>query len=142
MTKKEVFEAITNNPVFHLATVEGDQPRVRAMLLYKADEEGIMFHTAVMKDVRRQISKNNKVELCFNSNGTQIRITGELELIDSNAVKDEIAEHPTRKFLKAWKENGVFEDFYKGIAVYVLKNGTAVTWTMDKNFAPKDEIKL
>ncbi len=142
MTKNEIFEAINNNPVFHLATVEGNQPRVRGMLLYRADESGILFHTATMKDVYKQITENNKAELCFSCNGVQIRISGELELIDDNKLLDEISEHPSRKFLKAWKENGVFEDFYKAVAVFRLKNGTAVTWTMDKNFAPKEKIQL
>lgn len=142
MTKNEIFEAITNNPVFYLATVEGTQPRVRAMLLYRADEEGILFHTAVKKDVYKQMSINNKVELCFNCNGTQIRISGELEQIDDNNLKDEIAEHPTRGFLKAWKENGAFENFYKDIAVFRLKNGTASPWAMDKNFASKEIVQL
>lgn len=142
MTKNEVFEAISQNPGFYLATVEGDQPRVRGMFLYRADHDGIIFHTATMKDVYRQIAENNKVELCFSCKGTQIRISGKLELIDDNELKDEIVNHPSRKFLKAWKESGTIENFYDAIAVFRLKNGIAVPWTMDKNFAPKEEIYL
>lgn len=142
MTKYEIFEAITQSPAFYLATVEEDQPRVRAMLLYRADEEGILFHTAVKKDVYHQICNNNKVELCFSCNGTQIRISGSLELIDDNSLKDEIVQHPSRGFLKAWKENGAFDDFYKAIAVFRLKNGVAFPWTMDKNFSPKEFVQL
>lgn len=142
MTKNEIFEAIAKNPVFYLATVEGNQPRVRAMLLYRADEEGILFHTAVKKDVYKQMCINNKVELCFSCNGTQIRISGELEQIDDNKLKDEIVEHPSRGFLKAWKENGAFENFYEDIAVFRLKNGMVFPWTMDKNFAPKEIVQL
>lgn len=142
MTKHEIFEAITNNPVMHIATVEGDQPRVRAMLLYKADDSGIMFHMLTTRDARRQITVNNKVELCFSCNGKQIRISGCLDLIDDNSVKDEIVEHPSRKFLKAWKESGMYKDFYKDISVYILKNGTATVWSMDKNFEPKEIVQL
>ncbi|MGI6086065.1 MAG: pyridoxamine 5'-phosphate oxidase family protein [Acetivibrionales bacterium] len=142
MTKNEVFEAITKNPVFYLATVEDDQPRVRAMLLYRADESGIIFHTATAKDVYKQICKNNKAELCFSCNGTQIRISGALELIDDKSFKDEIVEHPTRAFLKAWKEQGAFKNFYEDIAVFRLEYGTACIWTMDKNFAPKEKVQL
>lgn len=142
MTKNEIFEAITNNPVFHLATVEGDQPRVRAMFLYKADDSGIIFHTSVNKDVNKQITDNNRVELCFSCNGTQIRISGVLERVNDNALLDEIVEHPSRKFLKAWKDNGIFDDFNKAIAIYCLKNGTASLWTMETNFAPKVKVRL
>jgi uncharacterized pyridoxamine 5'-phosphate oxidase family protein len=142
MTKNEIFEAITKNPVFHLATVEGDQPHVRAMFLYKADETGILFHTGTVKNVYKQIIINNKAELSFSCNGTQIRITGELELIDDNSLKDEILEHPTRGFLRAYKEKGMFKDFYKDVAVFRMKNGVASPWTMDKNFSEKEIVYL
>ena len=36
---------------FYLATVEGDQPRVRAMGLYQADESGFTFFTESVKAV-------------------------------------------------------------------------------------------
>lgn len=142
MIKQDIFKLISDNPVFYLATVDNDQPRVRAMFLYRADETGIIFHTATMKEVHEQITKNNKVELCFSCNGIQIRISGELTLIDSDDLRNEICEHPSRKFLKDWREKGFFEDFHKSIAVYILKNGIAKVWTMDKNFEPKDIVEL
>jgi pyridoxamine 5'-phosphate oxidase len=142
MTKNEIFEAISQNPVFYLATVQGDQPRVRGMLLYRADEDGIIFHTAVVKEVYQQICDNSKAELCFYCNGTQIRISGKLEKVEDMVLKEEIVNHPSRGFLKAWKEKGVFENFYEAIAVFRLKHGVAVTWTMEKNFSPKEEVNL
>lgn len=142
MTKKEIFEVITKNPVFHLATVEGNQPHVRAMFLYRADESGILFHTGTVKNVYKQIINNNKVELCFSCNGIEIRITGELELIDDNSLKDEILEHPTRGFLRSFKEKGLFKDFYKDVAVFRMKNGVASPWTMDMNFSEKEIVYL
>lgn len=74
MTKKELFDAMNQNPVFHLATVEGKQPHVRGMLLYRADENGIIFHTSSAKEVYQQMISNAKVELCFQAEGTQIRV--------------------------------------------------------------------
>ena len=44
MTKTEVFEFIMNNPVFALATIEDDKPRVRMMNVYQANENGIIFN--------------------------------------------------------------------------------------------------
>jgi len=142
MMKQEIFELMKNNPAFFLATVEENQPRVRGMLLYKADENGIIFHSGTMKDVYRQVVNNPKVELCFNGNGTQVRISGELEIVDDNNLKDEISEHPSRKFLRPWKENGELKDFYDTFAVFRLRNGIATTWTIEKNFAPKVQIAL
>lgn len=144
MTRQEIFDLMNGNPAFFLATMEGNQPRVRGMLLYKADESGIVFHTGTMKDVFKQIMKNSRVELCFNNfkKGIQVRVSGEIELVDDNNLKDEISEHPTRQFLKPWKESGDLQDFYNTFAVFRLRNGLANTWTIDRNFAPKDEIKL
>lgn len=142
MKKEEIFQFMRNNPAFFLATVEEDQPRVRGMLLFSADETGIIFHTGAMKDVYKQVVKNPKVELCFNGNGTQVRVSGELEIVDDNTLKDTISEHPTRKFLKPWKESGELADFYSSFIVFRLKNGIAATWTIEKNFAPKEEIQL
>ena len=142
MNKEEIFNSISSNPVFFLGTIDGDKPRVRGMLLYKADENGIIFHTASSKDLYDQILKNPNAELCFNCNGTQIRINGQLEIIDDNALKDEIYEHPSRKFLHAWRESGAFKDYYKDLAVFSLKHGIATTWTMADNFSKKSYINL
>lgn len=142
MTKTEILEAINKNPAFFLATCEDNQPHVRGMLLYKADENGIFFHTGDFKQVYSQIMKNPNVELCFNCQGTQIRISGKLELVDDNNLKDEIYNHPSRKFVRDWKDKNLFKDFYKELIVFVLKNGRATTWTMADNFSEKTYIQL
>jgi pyridoxamine 5'-phosphate oxidase len=144
MTKQEMFELMRANPGFHLATVEGDQPRCRGMFLYRADENGVIFHTGSMKDVYRQLTANPKAELCFNDfkNGVQVRVSGRLELVDDNALKDEISAHPTREFIRQWRSKGLFKDFYNEFKVYRLKGGQAVSWTMLTNFAPKEAVTL
>ena len=63
MTKEEMIAFMNANPVMQLATVEGDKPRVRAILLFKADEKGIIFHTANTKDLYKQLMKNPNVEI-------------------------------------------------------------------------------
>ncbi|WP_303867756.1 hypothetical protein [Acetobacterium wieringae] len=65
-----------------------------------------------------------------------------MEIVDDNNLKDEIASHPSRAFLKPWKESGELSDFYQTFAVFKLTGGTAVTWTMDTNFAPKEDTLL
>lgn len=138
MVKEEMYKLMNENPVFHLATMDGDQPRVRGMLLFRADEEGIIFHTASTKDVFAQIMKNPKVELCFQGQGSQIRVSGVLEQVNDENLKNEIFTHPSRKFLQAWKENGI-----DGLLqIFRLKNGTAVEWTMETNFEQKNPVKL
>lgn len=138
MVKENIFQLMNENPVFHLATMDGDQPRVRGMLLFRADEEGIIFHTASTKDVFKQIMENPKVELCFQGQGSQIRVSGILEQVNDEKLKNEIFNHPSRKFLQAWKENGI--DVL--LQIFCLKNGTAVEWTMATNFEEKKPISL
>ena len=138
MLKEEMYKLMNQNPAFHLATMDNDQPRVRGMLLFRADEEGIIFHTASTKDVFAQIMKNPKVELCFQGQGSQIRVSGVLEQVNDEALEDEIYNHPSRKFLQAWKENGIDSL----LRIFILKNGTAVEWTMETNFEPKNPVQL
>lgn len=129
---------MNENPVFHLATMDGEQPRVRGMLLFRADENGIVFHTGEMKDLYAQISANPKAELCFFGNGVQVRVSGVLEKSEDPVLREEIYAHPSRGFLRTWKEKGIDSQ----LLIYVLKNGTAVTWTMETNFSKKEPISL
>lgn len=138
MTEQEMYDLMNKNVAFHLATVEGDQPRVRGMMLFRADKNGIIFHTASTKDVYKQIMSNPKAELCFNGNGVQIRVTGILEPIQDEALREEIFNHPSRKFLQAWKDNGI--DHL--LQIFVMRNCEAVTWTMQTNFDEKKPITM
>ncbi|MGL5149303.1 MAG: pyridoxamine 5'-phosphate oxidase family protein [Clostridium sp.] len=138
MNKEEMFKLMMENPAFHLATMEGDRPRVRGMLLFRADEEGIIFHTASTKEVFDQIMRNPKVELCFNSAINQVRVSGELELVDDKQLNEEIINHPSRAFLKSWESLGIIDL----LRVFRLKKGVAVEWTFASNFDKKIEVNL
>ena len=138
MNEKEIYALMNANPVFHLATVEGDQPRVRGMLLFRADENGLIFYTASTKDVYTQIMNNPKVEMCFSGNGTQVRVTGVLENVTDDELKEEVFNHPSRKFLQAWKEKGIDSL----LQIFRMKNCEAITWTMETNFVKKEPIQL
>jgi len=138
MTKAEVLEFVTKNPVFSLATVDGGKPRVRNMMLYKAGENGIIFTTGRDKDVNKQLQANPAVEMCFYSSDAnrQVRIEGAVEMIDDLELKKQIVED--FPFLKPWVEAAGYEI----MIVYGLKNGKAVTWTMETNQEPKKYIQL
>ncbi len=138
MTSQEILKLVNENPAFHLATVDGDQPRVRGMLLFRADENGFIFHTASTKDVFRQMKENPKAEMCFSCGGTQIRVTGVMEQVFDEELRAEIFAHPSRKFLQAWVANGIDNL----LQVFVMKDCSAVTWTMETNFEPKKTIEL
>ena len=144
MTKEQIFDLLNSNLAFHLATVENGEPRVRGMMLYKADETGVVFHTGDFKDVYKQIITNPNVQMCFNDvkTGVQVRVRGVLEEEMDRNLKDEISNHPTRAFLKKLRENSTVEDFYNSIRVFRMKNGIANVWTFATNFTPKEDIRL
>jgi pyridoxamine 5'-phosphate oxidase len=140
MTKNEIIEFLNANQVFHLATVEGNKPHVRGMLLYRADEDGLIFHTGKMKEIHRQLTANPHVELCFNNGKfedlVQIRVSGTAVLVEDLELKKEIVR--AREFLKPWVE----QNGYEPLAVYRIRKGIATVWTMKTNLAPKESIEL
>jgi pyridoxamine 5'-phosphate oxidase len=137
MTREEVFALIKANPIAWMATVEGDQPRVRAMGISKADEDGIIIQTWTIKDIHKQVVANPKMELCFNDlkGGTQVRVSGTAEIITDAAVKEKVVEE--RPFMKPTVEKHGIDV----VALYRLK-GKATVWTMAQNFDPKEYIEL
>jgi len=57
------------NPVAWVATSDGDQPRVKGLALWFADEKGFYFQIGGMKDICRQLLKSQKVEAGFHKPG-------------------------------------------------------------------------
>lgn len=139
MDKAQVYELLNANPAFALATIDAGAPRVRGMLLYRADEGGIIFHTGNFKDVHKQLQADPRVEAYFfdPKKFTEIRINGVVEELTGEALKVEIANHPSRAFVKGWLDADR-EGFMKMFVVYRIKDAKACEWTMDKNMAPKD----
>jgi pyridoxamine 5'-phosphate oxidase len=140
MNKAEILAFLNANPVFHLATMDGDKPRVRGMLLYRADEKGILFHTGKMRDLYKQLTANPHVELSFNNGSSedliQVRISGSVELLEDLELKKEIVRN--RDFLKPFVEQAGYDP----LAVFVIKDGTASIWKMKSNLEPKKYVKL
>ncbi len=136
MDKKEILEFIKANPIANLATVEGNKPHVRGMETYRADENGLIFYTGTVKDVSKQLNANPEVEVCYVAQGTQVRVSGRVELVKDMNLMKEIVE--ARPFLKPMVEQWG----YDSMAVYCLKNGKATTWSMQDMEAPKTFIDL
>ena len=136
MNKTEILDFLNSNPACHLATIDGDGPRVRGMLMYRADENGILFHTGNFKDLCKQLQQNPNVELCFNSSSKQIRVSGKAEFIEGKSLKEEIVNK--RTFLKPLVE----AQGYDSLKVFRVTNCTATVWTMETNLEPKSYIQL
>ncbi len=126
------------NPSSYIATTEGDQPRVRGMLMWYADKTGFYYNTGAEKDLYKQLQVNPKVELCFfdpkSQNLRMMRVTGKVELVSDLAVKKRLIEE--RPFLK---QMGLTAESPSLIVLHVPK-GEAYFWTMDTNMQPKNKI--
>ena len=130
MDKQVIFDFASANPVCYLATCDSDQPRVRGMLMWKADEKGFWFHTGSTKNMYAQMKNNPLVEVCFFNNdpdpGTSkmMRVSGKAEFVDDDALKEQLREE--RPFLKA-VPGGV------ELIVFRITSGEAWFWTMQDN---------
>lgn len=61
---QEVLDFIKNCHTYYLATVEGDQPRVRPFGTFHLFEGKLYLQTGKVKKVAGQMLKNPKVEIC------------------------------------------------------------------------------
>jgi len=138
MTKEEVFEFMRANPVCALATARDNRPFVRMIMLYRADENGVIFNTGENKDLHAQLQKNPQVELCFYNaeQGKQVRVSGTAEVLEDLELKKQVVkDYP---FLQEW----VDREGYEVLVVYRIEDGVATPWTMETNFKPKEYIQL
>lgn len=127
------------NPLSWVATTDGDQPRVRGLGLWFADETGFYFQIG-LKDVYKQLQKNSKVEIAFFKPGelfgTMMRVAGEVEFLDDLELKKKVLED--RPFLKKW---GVTPEDPK-LIVFRVPKGKAYFWTITSDAEPKKMIKF
>ena len=63
---------------YYLATVEGDQPRVRPFGTVDLFEGKLYIQTGKVKAVSRQLQANPKAEICAFADGVWVRVAGEL----------------------------------------------------------------
>lgn len=82
---KLVYEFLKKCETYYLATVEGDQPRVRPFGTVNIFEGKLYIQTGKVKNVSKQIQANPKVELCAYADGKWLRVAGKL-------VRDERVE--------------------------------------------------
>ena len=88
MTNVErVYEFLEAAGTYYLATVEGDQPRVRAFGTQLLYEGKLYIQTGKIKPVSKQIKANPKVELCAFKDGQWLRLSGVLEEDERREVK-------------------------------------------------------
>ncbi|KUG19812.1 MAG: pyridoxamine 5'-phosphate oxidase family protein [Methanomicrobiaceae archaeon] len=131
----------TENPVTYIATMDGDQPRVRAFAMWFADETGFYYHTGTPKSVWQQLKKNPKVELCFyapaEGAGMMMRVEGEVEFLDDPALKERLIQE------RPWLlDIGISGADDSRLAVFRVAHGEAYFWTMDYNMRENEAPRV
>ncbi|MCQ2550611.1 MAG: pyridoxamine 5'-phosphate oxidase family protein [Clostridia bacterium] len=71
---KEVYDFIKKCGTYYLATVDGDQARVRPFGTIDLFEDKLYIQTGKVKDCSKQMIKNPKVEICCFDGETWLRI--------------------------------------------------------------------
>lgn len=84
---KEVYDFLKSAQTYYLATVEGDQPRVRPFGTVDIFEDKLYIQTGRSKDVSKQLAANPKAEICAFKDGTWLRVSGELVSDDRREPK-------------------------------------------------------
>ena len=113
----------------YLATVEGDQPRVRALGIVSAEETGFYFMTESVKAMYKQMQKNNKVEIIFNARGKVMRVSGEVEFVDDIAYRTRVYEDK-KQFMDGLGVKGPEDPL---LVIFRVARGEAFFWTFANN---------
>ena len=84
---EKVYQFLSEAQTYYLATVEGDQPRVRPFGTVLLRDGKLYIQTGKVKDVSRQLAANPKAELCAFKDGRWLRLAGELVNDDDRGAK-------------------------------------------------------
>ena len=113
-----VLQFLKDAETYYLATVEGDQPRVRPFGTAHIFEGKLYIQTGKVKDVSKQLHANPKAEICAFKGGEWIRVAGELVEDDRVEARQSMLDaYPSLQKMYA-ADDGNTEVFY-------FKNATA-----------------
>ena len=82
---KRVLDFLKKAEVYYLATVEGDQPRVRPFGTINEFEGKLYIQTGKVKPTSKQLAANSKAEICAFCDGAWIRVA--CELVEDDRVE-------------------------------------------------------
>ena len=115
---EKVYQFLKGAEVYYLATVEGDQPRVRPFGTANIFEGKLYIQTGKIKPVSKQLLSNPKAELSAFHEGTWIRVAGELVEDDRfEAKKSMLDAYPNLR--------GMYNENDGNTQVFYFKNATA-----------------
>ena len=115
---ERVCQFLKDAGVYYLATVEGDQPRVRPFGTAHIFEGKLYIQTGKVKPTSKQLLANPKAEISAFHQGTWIRIAGEL-------VEDDRVE-AKKSMLDAYPNlRGMYDENDDNTQVFYFKDAVA-----------------
>lgn len=90
---QEVYEFLKKAGTYYLATVDGDQPRVRPFGTVNIFDGKLYIQTGKVKEVSKQIAANPKVEICAFDKGVWLRVAATLVRDDRVEAKKDMLDH-------------------------------------------------
>lgn len=115
---QKVVDFLKEAGTYYLATMDGDQPRVRPFGTAHIFEGKLYIQTGKVKPVSKQIAENPKVEICAFKDGTWLRLCG--ELVEDNRVE------ARKSMLDAYPElRSMYDENDGNTQVFYFKNATA-----------------
>ena len=113
-----VYDFLKSCGTYYLATVEGDQPRVRPFGTIDIFEGKLYIQTGKSKAVSRQLAANPKCEICAFKDGTWLRVACTL-------VEDDRAE-ARKSMLDAYPNlRAMYDENDGNTVVYYLADAEA-----------------
>ena len=115
---EEVYEFLKKCGTYYLATIDGDQPRVRPFGTVLIFENKLYIQTGKVKNVSKQMMKNPKIEICAYSGDKWVRV-------EAVAVEDDRSE-AKQKMLDAYPQlKSMYSADDGNTQVLYLKDATA-----------------
>ena len=115
---KRVYDFLKEAEIYYLATVEGEQPRVRPFGTINEFEGKLYIQTGKIKPTSHQLAVNPKAEICAFKNGAWIRVACEL-------IEDDCFE-AKKSMLDAYPNlRNMYDENDGNTQVFYMKNAVA-----------------
>ena len=115
---ERVLKFLKEAETYYLATVEGDQPRVRPFGTVNVFEGKLYIQTGKVKPVSAQLLNNPKAEICAFKDGKWLRLCG--EFVEDDRVEAKKAMLDAYPNLRA-----MYDENDGNTQVFFVKNATA-----------------
>ncbi|MBQ9900062.1 MAG: pyridoxamine 5'-phosphate oxidase family protein [Acholeplasmatales bacterium] len=129
---ERILSFLDETQVYYLATVEGDQPRVRPFGTAIVYNNKLFIQTGKIKPVSHQLANNPKAEICAFKDGKWLRVSGEL-------VEDKNREIKTLMLEKMPSLRGMYNEDDGNMQMLYFKNATA---TFSSFTAPSESFEI